>query len=121
MLPTLEELGIGLVPYSPLGKGFLTGRISETTTLFAILAGIRKRTAIPFAHPNGPEIAPIAPPRGLPADISDETRELVDLSGRTTAIRTPGTHWTSCSRTTGTSASTARPVVPMRCVIWFDN
>ena len=31
LLPTLEELGIGFVPYSPLGKGFLTGAISETT------------------------------------------------------------------------------------------
>ena len=29
VIPTLEELGIGLVPYSPLGKGFLTGKISE--------------------------------------------------------------------------------------------
>ena len=32
MLPTLEELGIGFVPYSPLGKGFLTGKINENTT-----------------------------------------------------------------------------------------
>jgi hypothetical protein len=32
IIPTLEELGIGLVPYSPLGKGFLTGRIDEGTT-----------------------------------------------------------------------------------------
>jgi len=32
VLPTLEELGIGLVPYSPLGKGFLTGKIGEKTT-----------------------------------------------------------------------------------------
>jgi len=31
LLPTLEELGIGLVPYSPLGKGFLTGKIDENT------------------------------------------------------------------------------------------
>src|SRR5277367_5368451 len=31
VLPTLEELGIGLVPYSPLGKGFLTGKMSEET------------------------------------------------------------------------------------------
>jgi aryl-alcohol dehydrogenase-like predicted oxidoreductase len=31
IIPTLEELGIGLVPYSPLGKGFLTGRINEAT------------------------------------------------------------------------------------------
>lgn len=30
MIPTLEELGIGLVPYSPLGKGFLTGKIDES-------------------------------------------------------------------------------------------
>jgi aryl-alcohol dehydrogenase-like predicted oxidoreductase len=33
VLPTLEELGIGFVPFSPLGKGFLTGKIDETTTL----------------------------------------------------------------------------------------
>ena len=32
VIPTLEELGIGLVPYSPLGKGFLTGKIDENTT-----------------------------------------------------------------------------------------
>lgn len=31
VLPTLEELGIGFVPYSPLGKGFLTGKIDENT------------------------------------------------------------------------------------------
>src|SRR5271169_4522017 len=33
IIPTIEELGIGLVAYSPLGKGFLTGKIDETTTL----------------------------------------------------------------------------------------
>ena len=32
ILPLLEELGIGFVPFSPLGKGFLTGKIDETTT-----------------------------------------------------------------------------------------
>jgi aryl-alcohol dehydrogenase-like predicted oxidoreductase len=32
VIPTLEELGIGLVPYSPLGKGFLTGTMDESTT-----------------------------------------------------------------------------------------
>jgi aryl-alcohol dehydrogenase-like predicted oxidoreductase len=32
IIPTLEELGIGFVPFSPLGKGFLTGTIDETTT-----------------------------------------------------------------------------------------
>lgn len=32
LLPTLDELGIGFVPFSPLGKGFLTGKIDESTT-----------------------------------------------------------------------------------------
>src|SRR6201987_153124 len=35
VLPSLEELGIGFVPYSPLGKGFLTGKIDETTRIDA--------------------------------------------------------------------------------------
>jgi len=33
VIPTLEELGIGFVPYSPLGKGFLTGKMDENTEL----------------------------------------------------------------------------------------
>ena len=33
MWPTLEELGIGFVPYSPLGRGFLTGAVNESTKL----------------------------------------------------------------------------------------
>src|SRR3954447_17734337 len=33
IIPTLEELGIGFVPFSPLGKGFLTGKIDESTKL----------------------------------------------------------------------------------------
>jgi aryl-alcohol dehydrogenase-like predicted oxidoreductase len=32
IIPTCEELGVGFVPFSPLGKGFLTGKINETTT-----------------------------------------------------------------------------------------
>ena len=35
LLPTLEELGIGFVPFSPLGKGFLTGAISDATSFVA--------------------------------------------------------------------------------------
>jgi aryl-alcohol dehydrogenase-like predicted oxidoreductase len=35
LLPTLEELGIGFVPFSPLGKGFLTGSVDENTTFGA--------------------------------------------------------------------------------------
>jgi aryl-alcohol dehydrogenase-like predicted oxidoreductase len=33
VLPTLEQLGIGFVPFSPLGRGFLTGKIDENTTI----------------------------------------------------------------------------------------
>ena len=33
VFPTLEELGIGFVPYSPLGKGFLSGKMDENTKL----------------------------------------------------------------------------------------
>jgi aryl-alcohol dehydrogenase-like predicted oxidoreductase len=32
ILPTCEELGIGVVPYSPLGRGYLTGKVDESTT-----------------------------------------------------------------------------------------
>ncbi|WP_118181581.1 aldo/keto reductase [Paraburkholderia phosphatilytica] len=42
IIPTIEELGIGLVPYSPLGKGFLTGSIDATTTFDS--ADIRTQT-----------------------------------------------------------------------------
>jgi aryl-alcohol dehydrogenase-like predicted oxidoreductase len=41
ILPTCEELGIGLVPYSPLGRGYLTGKIDESTTFAS--ADIRSR------------------------------------------------------------------------------
>jgi aryl-alcohol dehydrogenase-like predicted oxidoreductase len=36
IIPTLEDLGIGLVPYSPLGKGFLTGKIDENTAFSSL-------------------------------------------------------------------------------------
>ena len=44
VLPTLEELGIGFVPYSPLGKGFLTGTITTDTTFDS--------TDYPHHHPT---------------------------------------------------------------------
>ena len=48
ILPTLEELGIGLVPFSPLGKGFLTGAIGPDATF----AGSDLRSRIPRFEPN---------------------------------------------------------------------
>ncbi len=48
ILPTLEELGIGFVPYSPLGKGFLTGKINEDTSF----ASTDLRSRIPRFTPD---------------------------------------------------------------------
>jgi aryl-alcohol dehydrogenase-like predicted oxidoreductase len=48
ILPTLEELGIGLVPFSPLGKGFLTGKIDEATTF----ASTDFRNSVPRFSPE---------------------------------------------------------------------
>jgi aryl-alcohol dehydrogenase-like predicted oxidoreductase len=48
VLPTLEELGIGLVPYSPLGKGFLTGKIDDNTAFDST----DFRTALPRFTPE---------------------------------------------------------------------
>ena len=48
VLPALRELGIGFVPYSPLGKGFLTGTIDETTAF----EGSDIRTSIPRFAPQ---------------------------------------------------------------------
>jgi aryl-alcohol dehydrogenase-like predicted oxidoreductase len=47
VIPTLEELGIGFVPFSPLGKGFLTGKIDENTKL----ASTDFRNTVPRFHP----------------------------------------------------------------------
>src|ERR1700689_2720845 len=48
ILPTLEELGIGFVPFGPLGKGFLTGAINENTTF----ASNDFRNSVPRFHPE---------------------------------------------------------------------
>jgi aryl-alcohol dehydrogenase-like predicted oxidoreductase len=48
IIPTLEELGIGFVPYSPLGKGFLTGKIDDSTAF----AGTDFRNTLPRFTPE---------------------------------------------------------------------
>jgi aryl-alcohol dehydrogenase-like predicted oxidoreductase len=48
VIPALEELGIGFVPFSPLGKGFLTGKIDEGTTF----AGTDFRNTVPRFSPE---------------------------------------------------------------------
>ena len=48
VLPTFEELGIGFVPYSPLGRGYLTGTLNEHTTF----AGVDVRSRLPRYTPE---------------------------------------------------------------------
>ena len=80
VLSTLAELGIGFVPYSPLGKGFLTGSISESTQFDS--SDIR--ASIPrFA-----------------ADVREANRAVVDLLQTIAARRArrpPRSHWPGCS------------------------
>jgi aryl-alcohol dehydrogenase-like predicted oxidoreductase len=65
VLPTLEELGIGFVPFSPLGRGFLTGKIDESATF------------------EGSDIRSTLPRFTAEARIANRT--LVDLLGRVAA------------------------------------
>jgi aryl-alcohol dehydrogenase-like predicted oxidoreductase len=67
VLPTLEELGIGFVPFSPLGRGFLTGKIDETT---------------PFNSTDFRNTLPRFSPEARKAN-----RALVDLLGRIAAAK----------------------------------
>lgn len=67
VLPTCEELGIGFVPFSPLGKGFLTGQIDATTT---------------FAKDDFRNIVPRFSPEARKAN-----QALVDLLGRIAAAK----------------------------------
>ena len=67
LLPTLEELGIGFVPFSPLGAGFLTGKIDQTTSSTAPTSG-------PTCHASRP-------------DAMTANKALVDSFGRSPSAR----------------------------------
>ena len=75
VLPTLEELGIGFVPFSPLGKGFLTGKIDEHTT-FDSTRLPQHRAALHAGGPQGesgpgrPAAAIAARKQATPAQIA---------------------------------------------------
>ena len=72
VLPTLAELGIGFVPFSPLGKGFLTGAVDETTTFGATDI----RSGIPRFTPEA---------RQVNQALVDLLREIGDRNGATPA------------------------------------
>ena len=71
-MPTCEELGIGFVPYSPLGRGFLTGKIDETTTF----GGNDNRSTLPRFTPEA---------RKANRPVVDLLKEIGDRKGATPA------------------------------------
>ena len=73
VLPTCEELGIGFVPFSPLGKGFLTGKIDENTKFDA---GDLRGTTFPRFTPEA---------RKANQAFVDFIREIAQLKGATPA------------------------------------
>ena len=76
-LPTLEELGIGFVPFSPLGKGFLTGAISASTEF----ASNDFRNVVPrFSETNRKANAALVDVLGQIADAKGVTRAQIALA-----------------------------------------
>jgi aryl-alcohol dehydrogenase-like predicted oxidoreductase len=77
ILPTLEELGIGFVPFSPLGKGFLTGAIDETTTF----ASTDFRNTVPRFNPEARKAnQQVVDALGVIADQKKATRAQIALA-----------------------------------------
>ena len=93
ILPTLEELGIGFVPFSPLGKGFLTGKIDDTTT-FDPHRLPQRRAAIHGGEPEGePRVRRLAEDVRR-AEAGDAGADRAGLAARAEAVdrrRFPGT------------------------------
>jgi aryl-alcohol dehydrogenase-like predicted oxidoreductase len=109
VLPTLEELGIGFVPYSPLGKGFLTGKVDESTTFdssdfrntlprFTPEARKANQTLVDLLRRIGERKK--ATPAQNRARLA-ACPEAMDCSnpGHPKAGTAEGEHWSSCSRT----------------------
>jgi aryl-alcohol dehydrogenase-like predicted oxidoreductase len=77
ILPVLEELGIGFVPFSPLGKGFLTGAINEQTTF----AADDFRTVVPrFSEENRKANAQLVELLGQIAASKDASRVQIAIA-----------------------------------------
>ena len=77
VLPACEELGIGFVPYSPLGRGFLTGTIDETTTF----GSNDNRTTLPRFTPEARKAnRPVVDLLGKPGDEKHATPAQIALA-----------------------------------------
>ena len=78
ILPTLEELGIGFVTFSPLGKGFLTGAIDETTKFDS--SDYRGHVFPRFSEENRKANLPLVEILGAIADLKKVTRAQIALA-----------------------------------------
>src|SRR5271168_3780605 len=78
ILPTLEELGIGFVPFSPLGKAFLTGAIDATTTFDS--SDYRGKVFPRFSEENRKANRPLVEILGSIADAKRVTRAQIALA-----------------------------------------
>jgi aryl-alcohol dehydrogenase-like predicted oxidoreductase len=78
ILPTLEELGIGFIPFSPLGKGFLTGAIDETTTFAG--SDYRGKVFPRFSEDNRRANRPLVEILGAIAGAKQVTRAQIALA-----------------------------------------
>jgi aryl-alcohol dehydrogenase-like predicted oxidoreductase len=120
IIPTLDELGIGLVPFSPLGKGFLTGTITaDTTSATATPAPTRtrshaspRRTGAPTKRSSTssattPTSTPPPPPKSPSPGSSPRTR---------TTSRSPAPP--SCTASKRTSPPQHSPCPPIRWRSW---
>lgn len=98
VLPTLEALGIGFVPYSPLGKGFLTGKIDASNT---------------FASGDLRAILPRFTPEARAAN-----QALVDCCAASATVTKPRRrrwHWRGCCRA---SPGSRQSPGPPSCTVW---
>ncbi|SRR6266704_4469387 len=116
VLPTVEELGIGFVPYSPLGKGFLTGKINENTTFDSTDI----RNTIPRFTPEA---------RSANQAMVDLLRSIATRKRATPGqvalawllTQNPGSYqspapasWSASTRTSEQSKSNSRPTISVR-------
>jgi len=109
VIPTLDELGIGFVPYSPLGKGFLTGAMNENTKLDSTDFRSTLPRFTPEAMKANQALVDLLGTIGkrkkaTPAQIAlawllAQKPWIVPIPGTTKLHRLDENHWSSCSRT----------------------
>ena len=85
ILPTLEELGIGFVPFSPLGKGFLTGKIDETHDVRPVRLP-QHRAALLAGEPQGESGARRSGEQDRGEEAGDAGADRARLAARAEAV-----------------------------------